>query len=205
MIFMKSIQQRIKVGTVVISLFYFVMFSASMLSMINAIEYKLKPASDYEVKLVQDGNTKVEYYALYIGGEEYQQVDFNEYGQDGMPGSNSAKQVLFTEHCVKAIQCLLVAIVLFFISMALKDVQNGGKPFSKFFIRCLRLSALFTILLGILPGTVKFILSMFYLSNYFIKISANAFFVILIGIVIGVISEIFIYGKEHQEEMDQIA
>lgn len=177
MIFMKSIQQRIKVGTVVISLFYYVMFSASMLSMINAIEYKLKPASDYEVKLVQDG----------------------------MPGSNSAKQVLFTEHCVKAIQCLLVAIVLFFISMALKDVQNGGKPFSKFFIRCLRLSALFTILLGILPGTVKFILSMFYLSNYFIKISANAFFVILIGIVIGVISEIFIYGKELQEEMDQIA
>jgi hypothetical protein len=143
---------------------------------------------------------------LYIDGEPYSVVDYNDYVRsDGTANSANPKAALVIEYSVRAFQCLLGAAVFWMMYMIFVQVQKETTPFSRKNVRYLRIAAVLTMLLGLLPGAVKFFMSFIVYSSTFGQFTVGAFLTISFGIVLGMISEIFVYGCTVQEDLDQIA
>lgn len=109
---------------------------------------------------------------------------------------------------IYAIFAFVIALLLGFI---LLEVHKMEKPFSKRIINELRALAVVVIFTGWLPDVITTIivaLAKFGASGQAhmeFVLSAQNVTVSVIGVVIGVISEIFVYGYELQDDIDSIA
>lgn len=108
---------------------------------------------------------------------------------------------------IYAIFIMGIALILAFM---LLEVHKNGKPFSKRIINELRILAVFIIIGGILPDAISNLISNAVhgtstLMNTEMILNAKNVIVSVIGVVIGIVSEIFVYGYELQDDMDSIA
>jgi len=104
------------------------------------------------------------------------------------------------------VRASLLLAVFIILSKFMSDIAAKGKPFTLKNISRLRSIAIITIVCSCLPEVVSCI---FVLSN-----SVKAFtltftlvngILMFMGVVIGIVSEVFRYGYELEEEMDSIA
>lgn len=114
------------------------------------------------------------------------------------------------KHLTNGIYAVFVLGVAIILSMMLLEVHKIGKPFSRKIIWELRILAVFVIVGGFLPDTViPMIVNTLHGTSELIGIdvvlSAKNVVVSVIGVVIGIVSEIFVYGYELQDDMDSIA
>ena len=108
---------------------------------------------------------------------------------------------------IYAIFIMGIALILAFM---LLEVHKNGNPFSKRIINELRILAVFIIIGGILPDAISNLISNAVhgtstLMNTEMILNAKNVIVSVIGVVIGIVSEIFVYGYELQDDMDSIA
>jgi len=203
---MKLLQKKIKVDTIVLCIIC-ILFAISIISNIGQInEYSRMNKSSFEVKLgTTDTVNNTNNYYLYIDGEQYRPVDYNNYGRLDDTGKTNAKANLIMDNVNEVIKSIIIEIIFIFLYIMLSRVKKGLTPFSVDNVSILRIIAFLSFFLALLPVGVNMVGSMIAFQYATIYYSPLNFYIIAIGVVFGIISEIFKYGCELQEDMNQIA
>jgi len=203
---MKLLQKKIKVDTIVLCIIC-ILFAISIISNIGQInEYSRMNKSSFEVKLgTTDTVNNTNNYYLYIDGEQYRPVDYNNYGRLDDTGKTNAKANLIMDNVNEVIKSIIIEIIFIFLYIMLSRVKKGLTPFSVDNVSILRIIAFLSFFLALLPVGVNMVGSMIAFQYATIYYSPLNFYVIAIGVVFGIISEIFKYGCDLQEDMNQIA
>ena len=105
----------------------------------------------------------------------------------------------------KASLCSLVIFAeLGLLALILLEIRKTGKPFSKKIITKLRLMAVILLAGGLIPScsTIPVDDSQFAVT---ISFDMQNILIIGIGVIIGILSEVFVYGLSLQEDNDSIA
>jgi len=203
---MKLLQKKIKVDTIVLCIIC-ILFAISIISNIGQInEYSRMNKSSFEVKLgTTDTVNNTNNYYLYIDGEQYRPVDYNNYGRLDDTGKTNAKANLIMDNVNEVIKSIIIEIIFIFLYIMLSRVKKGLTPFSVDNVSILRIIAFLSFFLALLPVGVNMVGSMIAFQYATIYYSPLNFYIIAIGVIFGIISEIFKYGCELQEDMNQIA
>ena len=107
---------------------------------------------------------------------------------------------------IRSVVLLLVAVVvLIILSIMMIEILRKGKPFSKSVIMKLRVLAVWVILGAFLPNVVTMILEFTTTQQTELSIGITEILIAILGMMIGMISEVFYYGYELQDDMDSIA
>ena len=203
---MKSLQRRIKVDTVVLCIIC-ILFAIFIISNIGKIsEYSQMNKSSFEVKLgpTDMGNNTNNYY-LYIDGEKYYPVDYNNYSRLDDTGKMNIKANVIMDNINEILKSILIEIIFIFLYIMLSRVKKGLTPFSVNNVSILRTVAFLSIFLAILPVFVNMVGSMITFQYATIGYSSLNFYIMAIGVVFGIISEILKYGCELQKDINEIA
>lgn len=117
---------------------------------------------------------------------------------------------IYPEHLTNGIYAIFAFGITMILGLILLEVHKIGKPFSKRIINELRVLAVFVILGGVLPDSIAPIIEDVVNGtssqiSVELVMSAKNVIVSIIGVVIGVVSEIFVYGYELQDDVDSIA
>lgn len=104
-----------------------------------------------------------------------------------------------------AVQSFVTCIGLIIISLIMMEISRKGKPFSKSIIVKLRVLAVWIVIGAFFPNMVTFIVDLAKMQEAEFSLGGRDAFVAILGVIVGIISEIFYYGYELQEDMDSIA
>lgn len=203
---MKVLQKKLKVDTIILKIAC-ILFSLSIISGIGKIiEYTQMNSSSFEVKIAPtDTLNKTNNYYLFIDGEQYYPVDYNNYGRLDDTGNTNVKANIIMDNVNGVVRSALMEIIFILLYTMLLQVKKGLTPFSRNCVTILRMVAVFSFLLALLPKVVDIIGSMIVFKYITISFSSLNFYIISIGVVFGILSEIFKFGCELQEDIDQIA
>lgn len=109
-----------------------------------------------------------------------------------------------TEYLTNSLYSLVIFAEIGILSLILLEIRKTGKPFSKKIITKLRIMAVILFVGGLIPSysTVKLDD-----TNTLVSVTFDMKNILLIGIgvIIGIISEVFVYGLSLQEDNDLIA
>jgi len=105
---------------------------------------------------------------------------------------------------------MFVAVTMLLLSLILREIHLTGKPFSKKNVNRLRGMGVLLMIAGFAPEIAKAISYMLDLNAGGASIqlpgfNGTSYCVMFFGVVCGLISEIFRYGCELQDNMDSIA
>lgn len=203
---MKVLQKKIKVDNIILWGFC-ILCGLVILFHINQInQYSRMNNSSFEVKLgpTDTKNNTYNYY-LYIDGKQYYPVDYNDYGRLDENGKTNVKANIILDHLNGIVKSILIEIIFIFLYGMLSEVRNGITPFSMRNVLRLRIIAVLSFFVALLPVAVNIIFSIIVFQFVAFEFSSLNFYIISIGVVFGIISEIFKYGYVLQEDMDQIA
>ena len=129
----------------------------------------------------------------------------------GVFGINTVFQLFARHDFSKAFSNLFLFVIFLLTGLIFTDIRKNGKPFAKSVIRKLRIVAVTVCCSGYLMQFADCIADSigrqggestwftFYLDD------RNSVFLFLLGTIIGILSEIFVYGHYLQKDMDQIA
>ncbi len=120
------------------------------------------------------------------------------------------------EHLINSMYGIFAFVIMLLMGLVLFDLHKNGKPFSKKIINLIRAIAIVTIFAAIVPDSFTPILDEVYHvvtknSAVYIKLDIGSvlcvknIFISLIGVVIGISTEIFVYGRALQDDVDSIA
>lgn len=102
--------------------------------------------------------------------------------------------------------CVFAAVVMLLLSLVLGGIHSTGKPFSKNNIRLLQTIAYVLLAASIVPEVGYSIFSAWPDFEYLtFQIDMGNIIIMFFGATIGLISEIFKYGNDLQDNMDSIA
>ena len=105
----------------------------------------------------------------------------------------------------RGIQAIVMMLPLLIVYLILKRIEKTGKPFDEKIVKMLRILALMIIIAGVLPAFVETFANLVRFETFTVEFNGFDLFIPLLGVIIGIISEIFVYGKELQEDSDLIA
>lgn len=120
----------------------------------------------------------------------------------------ASKGGTFPKYLTNGIYEIFVFGIALILGLVLLEVHRNGKSFSKRVIIELRVLAVFVIVGGILPDVIAPIVAGFVdgtSTQISLAWSAQNVVISVIGVAIGIVSEIFVYGYELQDDMDSIA
>ena len=201
----KVLQNKIKMDTIILWGFC-ILCGLVILFHLNQInQYSQMNNSSFEVKLGPTDTTNNTYnYYLYIDGEQYYPVDYNNYGRLDENGNMNIKANIIIDHLNGIVKSILIEIILVLLYGMLTEVKKGITPFSMRNVCRLRIIAFLSFFVALLPVAVTIISSMIVFQYLTVEFSSLNFYIIFIGVVFGIISEIFKYGCVLQEDIDQI-
>lgn len=198
----EKVKKRVKGDRIFIRVVLFIMTVIAINTIVDIVNYSLKSAESFDVKMVDEGSLKG-YYCLYIDGENFNTVDYNEYFSSvDEKGNTNIKMCIIIQEVGTLVRTIFMGIIFNFAYLIL---DNIFEPFSKNNIMRLRAIAVLTMLLAIIPAIIMNSIKMMFFYNINIVFSQINFFVMMTGVLLGVISEVFKYGHELQEEIEQIA
>lgn len=203
---MKLLQKKIKVDTTILWIVCILFATLISGKIASIIEYSRMDSSSFEVKLAPTHtvNNTNNYY-LYIEDEQYYPVDYNIYGRLDETGNTNVKANIILDKVKGIIRSVLMEIIYILLYLMLSQVKKGIMPFSKKSVSLLRKVAIFSLLLALLPRIADIVGSIVIFQYITIDFFSLDFYIILIGVVFGILSEIFGFGFKLQEELDQIA
>ncbi len=117
----------------------------------------------------------------------------------GYVGHQSAK-----EYLTNSLYALVIFAELGLLALILLEIRKTGKPFSKKIITKLRIMAIILFAGGLIPSCATTPLSDNELSLS-VSFDMHNLLIIGIGIIVGIISEVFVYGFSLQQDNDLIA
>ena len=200
---MDKIKKGIKADSIFIFIVILILTVLTFISVADVIRYSQKDSGAFEMKL--DKVMDRENYCLFIDGENYTTVDYNEYANTDAGGNTNEKMCLIIDSTGRAVSSIMMAVLFLFAYFMMQNIVKDGKPFSRKNINRLRVMAVITMLAALIPGCVKIMMTFAVFSNVTVQFSQVTFLVLILGVLLGVISEVFRYGYELQEDLDQIA
>ena len=200
---MEKIRKGIKADSIFVLIVILIMTVLTVVSVADIIRYSQKDSSAFEMKLDQVMNK--ENYCLFIDGENYITVDYNEYANTDTNGNTNEKMCLIIDSAGNAVSSIMLGALFLIAYFMMRNIVKESKPFSRENINRLRVMAVTTMLAAIIPGIVKMLMTFAVFLNATVQFSQISFLVLVLGVLLGVISEVFRYGYELQEDMDQIA
>lgn len=105
----------------------------------------------------------------------------------------------------RSIHAFFSTIALFLLAMILKRITVTGKPFDLKVINFMRGMAVAIMIGGILPPFAEGFVEVTKGNMFDLNFGDIDIFIPLAGVIVGIISEIFVYGKDLQEDNDLIA
>lgn len=203
---LEKVQKGIKSDTIVLWVMCIFFGLAICARISNIIEYTRMPASQFQLKLADTETVNgTQNYYLFIEGEQYYPVEYNLYGRLDSTGNTNVKINVIMEEMKSLINCLIIESILIVLYQMLSTIKAGDSPFQKKSVKALRIVAVLSILLAVLPPIVECISSFVAFQYLSFESSSIDIYVLAIGAVFGILSEIFRYGCVLQEEMNQIA
>lgn len=203
---MKLLQKKLKGDTIILYIICFLFFLYIISCAGKIVDYSQMSSSAFEVKNAPTNtlnNTYNDY--LYVDGLQYYPVDNNIYGRLDETGSTNIKANLIMANTNAIIRSVLMEIIFILIYKMLSEMKKGRTPFSRYCVRILRCVAILSFLLALLPKFADIVGSIIVFQYVTISFSSLNFYIISMGVVFGVISEIFDFGCELQNDIDQIA
>ena len=174
----------------------------------NIINCARISSDKFEVKMVEDGK----YYGLFIEGEEIEPVDYNEYysnivNAEEEDGGSSIKLVYIANEVKKTVECVFMACIVLCIYLIFDKIKKGNSPFQRDSVKYLRCTAVLIICEGVIASALKYVIIIGSSEEYwgYLKISPSDIFIVILGVIVGMISEVFKYGCDLQEDSDLIA
>lgn len=104
-----------------------------------------------------------------------------------------------------SVQGLVMSISFVIISLIMVEITKHGKPFSKRIIVKLRVLGIWVMISAYLPDAVPCLVEFVRNNEGYFFPEISHVFVSFLGILLVIISEIFYYGYELQEDVDSIA
>jgi len=203
---MKLLQKKLKVDTIILCIIC-ILFAMLIFSNIGTImKYSQMSSSSFEVKLgPNDMAHNTNNYYLYIDGVQTDTVDYNNYSRLDDRGNTNVKANIIMDHVNEIVKSILIEIIFIFLYIMLSRVKKGLTPFSVNNVTILRIVAFLSFFLALLPVFIDMYSSMFIFQYASGRYSSLNFYIIAIGVVFGIISEIFKYGCELQKDINEIA
>jgi hypothetical protein len=205
----KKIKKALKVDSIFVFFLIFLMFALSIGSIVYIIKYTQLNPEEFELKIIEEGieeDISKGSYGLFISGELYSKVNYNEYARKSISDGKTNEKMCLLIDCVhRAAYYILLGIVFMFIYLIMKNIIKEGRPFSKTNILFLRIVAILVMLTSIIPGVIKSLMTFFIFLNPEISSEYINFLGLILGVLIGILSNIFKHGSEIQEDIDNIA
>ena len=108
-----------------------------------------------------------------------------------------------TEHLTNSLCSFAIFTELGLLALILIEIHKTGKPFSKRIIVKLRIMAIMLFTVGLIPSQQTIPTSE---VEYSVMIyDMHNILLLALGVIIGILSEVFVYGLSLQEDNDMIA
>ncbi|MDE6314681.1 MAG: hypothetical protein K2M46_13880 [Lachnospiraceae bacterium] len=107
----------------------------------------------------------------------------------------------FSECITNGVNGIIVSVIMGLVAAIFVELRIKGKPFSKSIIWLLRIIAVILIFGAYVPDIIASIIT----NSEITILSTEHLLVVILGVTIGMLSEIFVYGYQLQEDMDSIA
>ncbi|MFA6942216.1 MAG: DUF2975 domain-containing protein [Clostridiaceae bacterium] len=192
--------KKINRDSIIIYLAIFIMIGVMVSPIINIINYVGKDPVNFEVKIAKekgfDGS-----YCLYIDGKNFKLVDYNDYNKLDRNGYKNVKMCLIIEEIGIATKAFMIIILFLIVYQIMRSIVKEEMPFTEKNVNRLRMVAIITILIAIIPGCLKIMITMLFFNNTNVHLSQTNILVVILGVLIGVVSEIFKYGYELKDDI----
>ena len=143
-------------------------------------------------------------YSLYISGEYYGTVDQNKYCMLDEDGNTDYKYCALMEQASRFTYILVLSVMLYLVLLIAKNTLDDA-PFIRENIKLVKVIALMQLLLGILPGVVRTIMSFVRFDYSSTVLDEKWLYMVIIAFVIGALAVIFEKGLSLKEDVDSIA
>ncbi|MBQ2800321.1 MAG: DUF2975 domain-containing protein [Lachnospiraceae bacterium] len=202
---LQKLKNGMRVDTIITLAICIILGIFALANIVETVVCITKDASVFQIELSDTGANQSQEYRLYIEGKEYGVVDYNNYGLYDWDGNTNYKAVTIISKIKETINCLIVESILILLYLILLTVKKGNSPFTKKSVVMLRIMAGLCIALALLSPVIGMVGSFVTFGHYAGKISAMNLYILIMGVVFGLIGEIFKYGIMLQEDSDSIA
>jgi hypothetical protein len=163
-------------------------------------------ASAYELRFEDDETFQAagSVYRLYVNDKYYDDVDYNRFCLLDETGNTDYKYCVLVQDASNLTYILIICSMFFFV-IKIANNSMGSTPFTRENIKLVKVISILQLLLGVLPGVVRMIMTMLRFSYYHGTFDVNSMFLLAISFVIAMIAFIFEKGLALQEDVDSIA
>lgn len=147
----------------------------------------------------QAGNT----YTLYADGEYWGEIDQNRFCMIDENGQTDYKYCVLMEDASRLAYIIILCSMLLLVLLIVKDSLEKT-PFTRKNIRIVKAISILQLLLGIIPGTVRTVMSQLRFGYSSDLLDEKWVYMIIIAFIIGSIAYVFEKGLDLQEDVDSI-
>lgn len=185
--------------------FMFMLAAIVFFTLYTLIIDAITPASAYEVRYETESTNPNagKFYRLYISDEYCYDVDYNRYSLTDDNGNTDYKYCTLIEEASRLTYTLILSGMLLIVIFIARDSMNAT-PFTMKNINRVKAISLLQLLLGVLPGAVRMLMSFFRFSYYSSTFDISSWYMFAIAAVIAMIAFIFQKGLELQEDVNSI-
>ncbi len=186
--------------------FVFMLAMIVFFTLESLITDAMTPADAFEVRFENESTVENAgtFYRLYVDVQYYGDVDHNRYGILDDEGNTDYKFCTVIEDVSKLTYTLLLSVMLLIVIHIARDSANST-PFTKKNINRVKMISVLQLLLAVLPGTVRMLMSFFRFNYYSSSFDITSWYMFVIAAVIALIAFIFQKGLDLQEDVDSIA
>ncbi len=186
--------------------FVFMLAMIVFFTLESLIADAMTPADAFEVRFENESTVENAgtFYRLYVDGQYYGDVDHNRYGILDDEGNTDYKFCTVIEDVSKLTYTLLLSVMLLIVILIARDSADST-PFTKKNIDRVKMISVLQLLLAVLPGTVRMLMSFFRFNYYSSSFDITSWYMFVIAAVIALIAFIFQKGLDLQEDVDSIA
>ena len=185
--------------------FMFMLAAIVFFTLYTLIIDAITPASAYEVRFESESvNPNAgKFYRLYIDDEYNYDIDYNRYSLTDDAGNTDYKYCTLIEDAARLTYTLILLGMLLIVIFIARDSMNAT-PFTMKNINRVKAISVLQLLLGVLPGAVRMLMSFFRFSYYSSTFDISSWYMFAIAAVIAMIAFIFQKGLDLQEDVNSI-
>ena len=183
--------------------FAFMLAIIVFFSLYSLVIDAMTDSSKFEVRFENDETfaTQGKIYRLYIDGKECTDIDYNKYSLTDDNGNPDYKYCTLIEDASRLTYTVILCAMLFVVIVIAKKSVDST-PFTKENINRVKLISLLQLLLAMLPGMVRMLMSFFRFNYYSSSFDITSWYLFAISAVIAMIAFIFQKGLDLQEDVN---
>jgi len=189
-----------------VSMFSIALVVMIVFSLMDLVKLIKTESSAYELRYESDEDYKQagKVYTLYVDGKFSGYVDQNEYCMLDENGNTDYKYCTLMDYASRFTYMLILSAMLYLVLIIAKNTLDNS-PFNRENIKIVKAISIMQLLLGILPGMVRTIMSFIRFDYSSTVLDEKWLYMVIIAFVIGTIAVVFEKGLVLKEDMDSIA